>query len=347
MNIKPKKAVELLKAYDPGLFDGKYKLDANENSFEMPKTLQARIMDKLKRLSLNRYPDPSGVRLKAALGKKLGVRPETIVLGNGSDELLEYLMQAYVEPGDRIVVPVPTFEMYKIIGIINGAEVVESQLDMDFDIIEDDIIKKAGDGRTKFIFIAYPNNPTGNCFSEEKIMRILENTSSFVVLDEAYFEFSGRTFIKKLKKYPNLIVMRTFSKAFSMAGLRLGYMAASQDVVDAVNKVRLPYNLNSLSQFIALQALADSGGMEKNIDIIRTERDAMFCALRELYPVVKSDANFIYIRFSSPLKAKKAFEKSGISIRMFSNGPAAGWARITVGKPAENDAVLKILKRGV
>jgi histidinol-phosphate aminotransferase len=347
MNIKPKKAVESLKAYDPGLFTGKYKLDANENSFEMPKGLQSRIMDKLKKLALNRYPDPSGVQLKATLGRKLGIRPETIVLGNGSDELLEYLMQSYIEPGDRIVVPAPTFEMYKIIGIINGAEVVESQLDKEFDLNEDDILKKAGDGRTKFIFIAYPNNPTGNCFSEEKIMRILENTAAFVVLDEAYYEFSGRTFIKKMKKYPNLIVMRTFSKAFSMAGLRIGYMTASQDVVDAVNKVRLPYNINSLSQFIASQALAESGEMEKNISTIKAQRDAMFCTLRELYPVVKSDANFLYIRFGSPIKAKKVFEKSGISIRMFSNGPAAGWSRITVGKPAENDAVLKILKRGV
>ena len=346
MKIPPKNSIADLKAYDPCLFNGKYKLDANENPYGMPVKFIKKILAKLASLDLNRYPQPGAPELRKALGKKLNVNQDNIVVGNGSDELLLYLMMAYLEQGDSVIAPVPSFEMYGLIGKALGGKFIPVPLDKDFDLDDEKIIKSCNN-RAKFVFITYPNNPTGNCFSRERIINILENTPALTVIDEAYFEFSEKTFLPLLKKYPNLIITRTFSKAFSMAGLRLGYMAASKDICDNVNKVRLPYNIYSLSMFIAMEAMKNDRQMKESLDIIKKERERMFKEINSKYTAVKSDANFIFLKLNNAKKAKFAFEKSGISIRMFSKGPAAGWARITVGKPAENTAVLKILKRGV
>ena len=347
MKIPPKSSIAELKAYDPCLFKGRYKLDANENPYGMPAALIKEILAKAASLDLNRYPQPGAPELRKTLGKKLKVNSDNIVVGNGSDELLLYLMMAYLEAGDGVIAPVPSFEMYGLIGKALGGKFIPVPLDKNFDLDDANIIKLSCKNKTKFIFITYPNNPTGNCFSRERIINILDNTSALIVIDEAYFEFSGKTFLPLLKKYPNLIITRTFSKAFSMAGLRLGYMAASEEICNNVNKVRLPYNINSLSMFIAMEAMKNERQMKNSLDIIKKEREKMFKVIKSEYTAVKSDANFIFLKLNNAKKAKFAFEKSGISIRMFSKGPAAGWARITVGKPAENTAVLKILKRGV
>ncbi len=340
--IQPKKEVLALKAYDPGLFKGRYKLDANENSYELPKNVISEIIKKLIGIPINRYPDPACAELKKIMAKKLNIKPNNLVFGNGSDELLFYLMIAFLKQGDAIIVPEPTFAMYEIIAQALGAKTVKSKLTQDYDIDAEDILKKVKRHKAKFIFLAYPNNPTGKCFSDAQLLKIIDNTECFVVMDEAYYEFSERTYLPLIKAYDNVIIMRTFSKAFSMAGLRLGYMTANEKLTSVINKVRLPYNINSFSQAVAEYVINHGNTVQKNIKKIICERERVQKELKGIYEFPESDANFIYIKFNNPQKAKKLFEKAGISIRMFDTGHA----RITIGKPEENNAVLKIMKRG-
>lgn len=341
--IKPKKSVGLLRAYNPHLFDGKYKLDANENSYDLPDAQKKKILSRIMKLHFNRYPDPGAPGLRKLLAKKHGVRPENIVVGNGSDEIIHYLIQAYCGRGDRIVAPAPTFEMYRVLAMANSATPVIIPLDDRFDLDEAAMTRAAA--RAKLVFISYPNNPTGNCFSADRISGIIKSAKGIVVLDEAYYEFSGKSFMPLLKKNKNLVILRTFSKAFSMAGLRLGYMIADSQVAQVINKVRLPYNINSVSQACAEEMLKN--GLNPVIKQIIAARDAMYGILKKQYPVVKSDANFLLIKVKDGARAKKHFEKAGISIRMFDDGALKNFMRLTVGKPEENRRVLEILKRGV
>jgi histidinol-phosphate aminotransferase len=349
MNISSmvKKSVRALKAYDPALFKGKYKLDANENSFEIPEGIRKSIISKLKKLPFNRYPDATARELKKVLAKKYKVLPENIFAGNGSDEIIYYMIQAFCEKGDAIVVPKPSFEMFRVIGTACDARVIESSLDENFDINDAEIIKKARNKRAKFIFLAYPNNPTGNCFSFDRVMNVIKKAKCFVVLDEAYSEFCGKSFLPYMKRYKNLLVMHTFSKAYSMAGLRVGYLIAPAKVAEILNRVRLPYNINSISQYIAVEALKYEKELKKSWKIIIEQRDWMYRELSKKYFVIKSDANFLCLKLDKPEMVKKSFQKKGVSIRMFASGPMKGYARITVGKPLENKLVMDILLRGV
>ncbi len=344
MCISPKKSVQKLKKYSPKLFKGEIKLDANENSFDVPKSVKQKILAKAANLSLNRYPDPAAGKLRKKIAAKTGVPAGRIFTGNGSDEIIFYLMAAYLDKGDSVVVPEPTFEMYSIIAGVFGSEVKSVPLDENFDINEKEIIRRAKNKKTKFIFISYPNNPTGNSFTREKIEKIIKESGCFVVVDEAYYEFSGKTFINKLNKYPNLIVLRTFSKAYSMAGLRVGYMAAAGGAAATLDKIRLPYNINSFSQTAAECGLDFSGELKKNIKIIRKERDKMYSELKRFYNITRSDANFLFIRAQNTEKIKKYFKKEGISIRIYSAGRLKNYIRVTVGRPEENNRVLGILK---
>lgn len=343
MTIRPKKSVETLKVYDPHLFAAKFKLDANENSYDIPAAIRKKIVSRMEKICFNRYPDPGAPALREMLAKKHGVTPGNIVVGNGSDEIIHYLIQAFCEKGERVVVPSPTFEMYRILALANGAKPVTVPLDGRFDLDEKAMMKAAKNA--KIIFIAYPNNPTGNCFSGDKILRLIRDAGCLVVLDEAYYEFSNKSFLCMLKKRKNLVILRTFSKAFSMAALRLGYMIADVSICEVVNRVRLPYNINAVSQ--ACAGIALGAGLSPVIREITARRDAVYGILKKQYPVVRSDANFLLIKVKDGKQAKKLFEKSGISIRIFSDGALKDFMRLTIGRPEENRAALSILKRGV
>ena len=346
MNIESlqRSTVKGLVPYNPGLLAAyKYKVDANENGYDIPAKARKTILKEIARLSFNRYPDPGCFALRSILAKKNSISPESIVIGNGSDELIHYLLQAFTDKGDKIVAPAPSFDMYRILALANGARPVIVPIDENFDLDEDAMIKAAKGA--KFIFLAYPNNPTGNCFSGDKILRILKAVDCFVVLDEAYFEFSGKTFLPLLKKRKNLIILRTFSKAYSLAAMRTGYMMAAPEIVNVINKVRLPYNINAVSQ--ACAAIMAKANIAPVVKKILTERDKIYSSLKKDYVVVKSNANFLLIKVRDGKTAKKVFEKAGISIRMFKEGRLDNFLRLTIGTPAENKAALEILKRGV
>ena len=346
MNIQAlqRSTVRELKPYDPELLTAcKYKVDANENGYDIPAALRKKILKEIAKINFNRYPDPGSVKLRSILADKNRINPDCIVIGNGSDELIHYLLQAFTDKNDKIVAPTPSFDMYRILALANGAKPVIVPLDDNFDLDETAMLRAAKGA--KFIFLAYPNNPTGNCFSDDKILRIIKSAGCFVVIDEAYFEFSGKTYLTMLPLQKNLIILRTFSKAYSLASMRVGYMMAAPEIISVINKVRLPYNLNAASQVCAeLTAQTDTAPVVKKI---LDEREKLYSSLHKEYLVVKSDANFLMIKVCDGEQAKKLFEKKGISIRMFKDGRLKDFLRLTIGTPEENRAALEILKRGV
>ncbi|HDQ26047.1 MAG TPA: histidinol-phosphate transaminase [bacterium] len=342
-----RKSIAGLKPYAPNLEASGCKMDANENPYDIPADVKKEMLGMFMKEDFNRYPDPVASRLKRALSAHLNVRPESIVFGNGSDEIIACLIQAYAGPGDCIVVPSPTFVMYELIARAAGVRPLRVEAGAGFGINPEMFIKAVSWPSAKLSFIASPNNPTGVVFNKKELVKIIEAARGIVVIDEAYFDFSGETLLPLLKKYKNLAVLRTFSKSFSMAGLRLGYIAAGPDIIEAVNRVRLPYNVNMLTQEAAIVALKRSKKIEKSIKVVIKERERMYNEIKGLYDVPRSSANFFYIKVKDAAKARRAFAAKGISVRAFTEGPCAGRIRLTVGKPAENNRAINILKRGV
>ncbi|MEK6672177.1 MAG: histidinol-phosphate transaminase [Nitrospirota bacterium] len=332
--VKP--SVRSLTAYQAFDIPCKIKLDANESPYGFP------FGPLLAKISTNRYPDPGAKELKRMLAKRLAVSPANILFGNGSDELIYYLITTF---GGPVLYPVPTFSMYGIISQALGEKAISIPLDREFDIALEKTLMAIKKEKPKLIFLSSPNNPTGNCFSAEKILKIIELSKGIVVVDEAYQPFSSeKGFLPLLKDYKNLVIMRTLSK-IGLAALRLGFMIADAEIIAEVNKVRLPFNLNSLSQAVAVEALEEKGELAFSIKKIVSERELLFRELEKIkgirpYP---SEANFILFRTDKPEKVYDALLKRGILVRNMT-GSVTGCLRVTVGTPEENKAFLKALK---
>ena len=342
MNVKRlvKDEVAALRAYQAKEIPCRIKLDANESPYGFQDILKA-----AGKVKTNRYPDPEAKRLKMALARGLGVRPENLLQGNGSDELIYYLITAF---GGPILYPVPTFSMYGIISQALGEERKEVPLDKDFDLDMRSMTAAIKREHPKLIFLSSPNNPTGNCFSSEKIFKILDASKGIVVVDEAYQPFSSeKGFMPMLKDYKNLVIMRTLSK-IGLAALRLGFLIAHEEILDEVNKVRLPFNVNSLSQEVAIAALKKKHLLMKAIRQISAERDRMIRAMELVKGVdpFPSEANFILFRVSDPAKVYNRLLKKGILVRNISDA-MEGCLRVTVGLPRENDLFLISLRKAI
>ncbi|MGA2192645.1 MAG: histidinol-phosphate transaminase [Nitrospirota bacterium] len=349
MDIKPlvRKEVAELKAYEVEDLSGiRVKLDAMENPYPMPDAMRAELSGVLAEVQLNRYPDPDAKRLRAALSERLGTASENLVLGNGSDELIGMIASAFGGSPGLIAYPVPTFSMYGIIARSLGQTTLELPLAEDFSFDFDRCLKLLMERRPKVIFLAWPNNPTGNLFDPDKVRRLIEGSYSIVVVDEAYFGFSGETFIDRIDKYPNLAVLRTLSK-IGLAGARVGVMAAGADIVREVNKVRLPYNINSLSQAAAEAALRHAGALDAQIAGIISERDKLYSDLNAIEGVKAwpSRTNFILFRVPGARNVFEGLKARGILVRnMDSPGPLANCLRVTVGAPEENAEFIGALR---
>ncbi|MDX1428415.1 MAG: histidinol-phosphate transaminase, partial [Salegentibacter mishustinae] len=243
-------------------------LDANENPFQT---------------DVNRYPDPQQRSLKTELAKIKNVSTEHILLGNGSDEVLDLLFRAFCEPGkDNVITLPPTYGMYKVLANINNIENREVLLNSDFEPNVEEILNSV-DQNTKMIFLCSPNNPTGNSFSEEKIIHILKNFNGLVVIDEAYIDFSNKeSWLNKLKEYPNLVITQTLSKAFGMAGIRLGICYASVEIIQILNKIKPPYNVNELTQLRALDRVRNKDVVDSEIADLLKQRTVLGEALVEV-----------------------------------------------------------------
>ena len=325
--------------------DGITKLDANESSSA------ARIEDGVFiDLDINRYPDPEASELCELIAKQSGVRPETIVVGNGSDELINNLMVCFF--GQRIIIPNITYPVYSHFATIYKLSLRTFPLANDtFDFPEDvgSYYKHFGPDLS---FISYPNNPTGNCFDRNKIeMLIRENPGTLFVIDEAYLEYSQKTLVSLVDEFRNVAVLRTLSKAWGLAGLRLGYIIANVNVADLLKKVRLPYNLNSIAQKVACEVLKNQRDqMLSGVKATVEERDFLsneFAAMNG-FSVFPSDANFLFAKLEVGLDIAKLREElmsKGIFLRFFSYPPDLNFVRFSVGKRAENVRAMHALRK--
>jgi histidinol-phosphate aminotransferase len=313
-------------------------IDANENSFGSP-------LDE----NYNRYPDPLQWQLKQDLSKIKGVPPQNIFVGNGSDEVIDLAYRIFCEPKrDNIIICPPTYGMYKVCANINDVEAREVLLTKDFQLDVEGVLS-ATDEHTKLIFICSPNNPTGNDISRMDIEILLNNFSGVVIIDEAYINFSRqKTFIKELTEYENLIVMQTLSKAWGLAGLRVGLAFASEKIVDFFNKVKPPYNINQSSQQLALKALENIDEVNKRIKNIVEQRNWLHDELQQfrfVKIIYSSDANFILVKVDDANKIYQYLLMNRIIIRNRSREPLCeNCVRVTVGTPEENQTLINALK---
>ncbi len=314
-------------------------LDANENSFGSP------LPD-----NFNRYPDPLQLPVKEKLSKIKGVPVQNIFLGNGSDEAIDLFYRIFCAPGrDNAMIFPPTYGMYEVCAEMNDVKVNKVNLTKDFQL-NIDAIETAIDPFTKLIFICSPNNPTGNSINRADVEIILNNFEGIVIIDEAYINYSKqKSFIPELTEYPNLIVMQTLSKAWGLAGLRLGMAFASRPIIELMNKVKYPYNINSATQLLALEALDNIEWVNEHIATTVTEREKLknellsLAATEVVYP---SDANFLLVKIKAARRIYEELCDKGIIVRDRSKVVLCDDSlRITIGTPEENKQLIKELSK--
>lgn len=297
----------------------------------------------------NRYPDPLQSEVKSLLAPLKKVRPEQIFLGNGSDEAIDLVYRIFCRPGiDNVVAPAPTYGMYQVCADINDIEYRAVPLKADYQL-DMEAMKQAIDENTKAIWLCSPNNPTGNVFAKEDLLWFLDNAEAMIVVDEAYIDFSDKgTMVEMLDKYPNLIVLQTFSKAWGQAAIRLGIAIASEEVISLYNKVKYPYNVNILTQQQALKVLGNVAKKESQVKEILAQRDVLknlllsLSCVEEIYP---SDSNFLLVKVKDANGIYKYLQDKGIIVRNRHRVTlCANCLRITVGTPTENAEIYNALK---
>jgi len=309
-------------------------LDANENPFEN---------------GVNRYPDPQQNSVKLVLSELKKVNINEILLGNGSDEVLDLLFRAFCEPNiDNVITLPPTYGMYGVLADLNAIENTEIVLNSEFQPNVKLILERV-DVNTKIIFLCSPNNPTGNSFSEIAIMELLEKFNGLIVLDEAYIDFSkSESWLSKIKKYPNLVITQTFSKAYGMAGIRVGILYASAAIIAILNKIKPPYNINVLSQEKALERIIDIDKYNIEIQTILDNKKILVEQLSEIKYIEKifpSDANFVLIKVDDASKRYHQLIDFGIVIRNRTTQLLCeNCLRITIGTKSENEKLINVLR---
>lgn len=315
--------------------DAKIFLDANENPYNTP---------------YNRYPDPLQRDLKAQVAAIKGVRPTQIFMGNGSDEGIDLMYRLFCTPGkDNVVAIEPTYGMYGVTANINDVEYRPVLLDENFQPCADKILAVA-DCNTKVIWFCSPNNPSGNDIDHSVIEKVLDSFDGIVVVDEAYIDFSDQpSFLQQLDKYPNMVVLQTFSKAWGLAGLRLGMAFASEEIIQTMNKVKYPYNVNMLTQQTALDELGKQEQIEQWVKETLIERNRLmqvFQTVKGCLKVYPSNANFFLARFENATNTYNYLVDNGIIVRNRSKIALCGNSlRVTIGTPAENDQLVECLNR--
>jgi histidinol-phosphate aminotransferase len=340
--------VRATSAYAVAKADGLIKLDAMENPYGLPEALRHAVADAAARAALNRYPDGGGDAVKDALRRALSLDARVdLMLGNGSDELISIVTAAVAAPGARILAPDPTFVMYGIAARLAHAAYVRVPLRADFSLDEEAMLAAVERERPALVWLAYPNNPTGNRFPRATVERIVAAAPGLVVVDEAYYAFAADSFVPRVLDHPNLLVVRTVSK-IGLAGLRLGYAVGHPAWIAELEKVRPPYNVGVLTQAVAPVLLEASAVLDEQAAAIRRERDVLARGLAELpgVTVFPTETNFVLARMPDANAAFATLKAGGILVKNLH-----GWhplltqcLRITVGTPQENAAVLRVLR---
>jgi histidinol-phosphate aminotransferase len=346
--IKPE--VRALSPYTLKLHEYQIKINQNENPFGFPEALKEEVWRRLRDRDWARYPDFYLREITQGLADYAGVPPNWVLAGNGSNELLQMTLLATLARGDSIVVPVPTFSLYRLQGVAMGATVLEPRLPAPhFSLPVDEIVELIRSHAPKVVVLCSPNNPTGNTHPIESVRPIIEaSTAGLALLDEAYVEFSDQNYRSLLDEYENVALLRTFSKAWALAGARVGYMIARPQLIEQIGKVKLPYGLNILSETAALVALEYQDVLFEQVAEIIRQRERLFEALQSVpgvhpYP---SCTNFILCRFDQP--TEEVFDaclEAGILIRDVSHYPGLqGHLRISVGTEKENASLIEVLR---
>jgi histidinol-phosphate aminotransferase len=340
--------IRALSAYAVADAQGMIKLDAMENPFTLPEAIRTKIASIVKDVPVNRYPDGGGRAVKAALRATLSL-PDSIglVLGNGSDELIQIITSAVARPGATMLAPDPSFVMYRANALLAGMRFVGVPLMASFALDVEAMHAAIERERPALTFIAYPNNPTGNLFAADSIEEILRSAPGLVVVDEAYYAFADASFLPRVNEFPTLVVLRTVSK-IGMAGLRLGYAVAAPEWTTELDKVRAPYNLNALTQAVAPLLLAERELLARQAATLKAERARLHATLATLPGVeaFPTQTNFVLARVPDAPRWFDGLRQAGILVKNLH-----GWhpllehcLRITIGTPAENDALVAALK---
>jgi histidinol-phosphate aminotransferase len=317
------------------------KLNANENPFGATLNLGKN----LSKINIHEYPDPNQLNLRSSLSDYTSRMVEEIVASSGSDELIDILIRLFLDPGDKLIDAQPTFGMYEFSARIQGASVISVPRNTDFSLDVDSIIELIEE-KTKMIFIASPNNPTGNTLKENELLKLLSE-NIIVVVDETYYEFCGESFSKLIDKHENLVVLRSFSKWAGLAGLRIGYSIANPKLIKRIIQIKQPYNINSAAEFVAIEAIKNKKLLMEKVNILMEQKDLIYNFLNKktgikAYP---SKANFVFCDCGD-YNATDVFErlaKEGIFVRKFSNEFTKNTLRISAGTPNQTGKLLQVL----
>jgi len=337
-----------LTAYQVPDAQGMVKLDAMENPYPLPGALRRELSEALSRVDLNRYPEPTGRRVRELIARRMNLPSGMeLLLGNGSDDLIQIVTLALARPGTTMMYPAPTFVMYGVNAALCGMNAVAVPLREDFSFDADAFIARMKSSPPALVFIAYPNNPTGALYGEEDVLRVIRAAKGLVVLDEAYHAFAGKSFMPRLAEHPNLVVLRTLSK-LGLAGIRLGYLAGRPQWIEQFNKVRQAYNVNALTQAAALFMLERLEVLEEQAALIRAERAGLGAALERLpgVTVFPSQANFFLVRVPEAERTDAELKRQGVLVKNL-HPWLRNCLRITVGTPEENRILLTALQEAL
>ncbi|HSW38285.1 MAG TPA: histidinol-phosphate transaminase [Acidobacteriota bacterium] len=346
-----KKQVLEAPAYTLRAYEAEVKLNQNENPFDFPADLKEEIFRRFRGREWSRYPDFVPDALRQRLAEFTGWQKDGMLVGNGSNELLQAVLMTLVNGGTKVAIPFPTFTVYRLIAKVLGADIVDIPLNEDMSYNAGLIIEKARESGAGLVVINNPNNPTGSAITEIEIRRIVESFEGFVLLDEAYYEFCGRSGLGLLADFPRLIITRTFSKAMGMAALRLGYLMAHPALVEQIAKAKLPYNINQFSLTAAEVALENIERFQPAIETIMKEKKRLAKGLSDLpgVTVYPSESNFFLVGVPVPPRALFDYlHAKGILVRDVSSYPMLSQClRLNVGKPEENDRLVSALRSGI
>lgn len=349
-SVKP--AVRSLSAYTLAARQAPVKLNQNESPYDFPEPLKRRVLDVAQARPWSRYPPFDPRELVEALARAAGWRPDGVLAGNGSNELIQAVFMVTVGPGARVVVPEPTFSLYALLTRILGGDTLAAPLGPELEYQPQQLVAMARELAPAVFVVCSPNNPTGSVLAPEDVSALCAAATGLVVVDEAYHEFSGRSVAPLLERHQNLVVLRTFSKAMAMAGLRVGYLMADPALVREIDKARLPYNLNFFSQAAALAALDDPAALRHGVERIVSARQELFRRLAHVAGVrpYPSHANFILFELegADPRAVFESLWKRGVLVRDVSAYPRLSRClRVTVGSDEENEAFLAALRHAL
>jgi histidinol-phosphate aminotransferase len=346
---KVKPNVRAIKAYTLEPLDAPIKINQNENPFGMPAAIKDEVLRRAREHDWARYPDFVPTRLLEKLAAHVGWTPDGVMAGNGSNEMIQSVVNSVVEKGIKVVLPEPTFSVYRQVIQVAGGEIISVPLNEDLTFNIPRLASKLVSSKAEMAIICSPNNPTGCTIARRDLASLLGNSDAIIVVDQAYLEFGSDDFIPLLRKYPNLVILRTFSKAMAMGGLRVGYCLAAPELIREFGKAKMPYSLNFFSMMAAEVALENMHLLAPLVEQMKPEHDRLFAELQTfdgmLVPM-PSAANFFAVKTAIPPKELfEALHARGILIRNVSSAPMLSeYVRISVGTPEENDKLIAALR---